>query len=155
MNKLEGEAYIRGSDRSYSHYLEIDLAEAEAFLKKHNKRILLHLPNGKIYHRALQKRKDGYALVVLSKTLLKELEAHPNDLIRYTITPDESEYGMIFPEEFAEVLAQEPEAKKLFEALNPGKKRGLLHYIDGGKSIDARIKKALEVAGKLLSNSLS
>lgn len=155
MQKLAGESYLRAGTKGHTAYLELDLTKAATFIAHNGKRILLQLARGAVHHRALQTRKNGYAVVVISKALLNEIKASVGDLVTYTITPDNSKYGMSFPEEFAEVLAQEPTAKKIIEELNPGKQRGVLHYIDGGKSVNSRINKALEITRKLLGKSPS
>lgn len=155
MQNWEGKAYIIAGQQGYSPYLELDLDQAKSFLAAYGQRVLLSFKGGGPYHRALQKRKDGYALILLSKAVLKEIGAQVGDLIEFTIAPDRSAYGMPMAEEFAEALALDPEGKKGFAALSPGRKRGLLHYVDSGKSTDTRIKRAWEVLEKIKTGTLS
>jgi uncharacterized protein YdeI (YjbR/CyaY-like superfamily) len=56
---------------------------------------------------------------------------------------DESKYGMPVPEEFAEVLNQDPEGDKLFHSLTPGKQRSILWFVGSVKDVDKRIQTAL------------
>lgn len=128
--------------------------ESQAFIEAYGKRIILRGPDAKPIHRALQLRKDGYALVMVNQQVLKAWGYHPGDVVQVTIEKDESEFGMAFPEEFQVVLEQDPEAEEAFRARKPGKQRGVLHYIDSGKSEETRIKRALEMAERLKTNSL-
>jgi uncharacterized protein YdeI (YjbR/CyaY-like superfamily) len=151
---MTGEAYIRKPKGTATHYLELDYKKAKAFIQKHGRRVVLQLNGGPAYHRALQLRKNGYALILLSQALLRENNLENHLKVNYAITADESTYGMPMPEEFKEVLAQEPKAKAAFEALTPGRQRGLLHYAASAKSVESRIKRALELAHKLKTGCL-
>lgn len=145
--------YIRrGRHKIAGHYLEVDYALAQAFRAEHGNRILLSFKQAGPYHRALQVRKDGYALVVLSKAVLKAAGAQEDDLIEFEIKPDRSEYGMPFAEELKEVFALDPDAARSFEEMTKGRQRGVLHYVDSGKSSETRIKRSLEMAEKLKNN---
>ena len=62
--------------------------------------------------------------------------------------------GLLLPEELEEVLEQDDWGKQLFEALLPGKKRGLIYYIRTAKSTDTRIKRALDIIEKLKNGTL-
>jgi uncharacterized protein YdeI (YjbR/CyaY-like superfamily) len=42
-----------------------------------------------------------------------------------------------------ELLNQDDESRKYWNAMNPGAKRSYLHYVNSGKSIDTRIKRVL------------
>lgn len=154
MNQISGEAYIRQSEKGMGYFLEVDYDAALAFLKNNSSRILLDFDAGEKYHRALQKRKDGYAMITLSKQLLKDIKAEPGQKVKFNIVPDKSKYGMAFPEEFEELLAQDLEAKTAFEKLTPGRQRGVLHYVASGKSIDTRIKRSIEIAEKAKTERL-
>ena len=154
MEKWQGRAYIRKVGKGNSHILELNLAKADHFIKTHGSRALLSFKGGGPYHRALQRRKDGYALIVLSKEVLEQIGGLAGDLIEFTIQPDRSEYGMPFPEEFRETLALDPEAEEAFKALPIGRKRGVLHYIHSGKSVETRIKRALEISEKMKNKGL-
>lgn len=147
------EGYIRQTSGGRGHYLELDYKRAEQFIANHDKRVILRIGEHS-YHRALQMRKDGYALITLSKSLLKENGIRVGDRIACRISKDESQYGMDFPGEFREVLAQDDEARTIFEALRPGLQRGVLHYVASAKSTDSRIKRALEIAEKMKTGRL-
>lgn len=56
------------------------------------------------------------------------------------------------PEEFREVLNQDPEGDLLFHQLTPGKQRTLLHQISSAKDIDKRIRISLVIVRHLKDN---
>lgn len=153
MENIVAQGYIRrGRHKIAGHYLEVDYALAQAFRAEHGQRIRLSFKQAGPYHRALQVRKDGCALVVLSKEVLKAAGAQENDLIQFEIQPDHSAYGMPFPEELKEVFSLDPEAQHCFTEMTKGGQRGLLHYVHSGKSTETRIKRSFEMAEKLKNN---
>ena len=155
MPKLESVGFIRGNAKSVlSDYLEIDYASAQAFIKNEGPRIVLQFKQGLRYHRALQLRKDGYALVALSKDLLKIQGFEVGDKVWFRLSKDESEYGMPFSPFFQEVLAQDKVAEMEFHKLTIGRQRGLLHYIDSAKTEETELKRSVEIADKLKTNRL-
>jgi len=85
---------------------------------------------------------DDY-FITLSKKLRKKLGLEIGDLVTMKITKDESRYGMPVPEEFAEVLRQDAEGDRLFNALSPGNQRLMLKLIVFVKDPDRRIARAL------------
>jgi uncharacterized protein YdeI (YjbR/CyaY-like superfamily) len=65
---------------------------------------------------------------------------------------DDSKYGMPMPDEFQEVLYQEPDASKYFHELTAGKQRSLLYIVGKVKNTESRIKKSLAIADHLVAN---
>ena len=62
---------------------------------------------------------------------------------------DDTELQFSVPEEFAEVLATDPAAEKIFNTLTPGNKRGLIALVNMVKSSDKKIERSLLIAEKL------
>jgi uncharacterized protein YdeI (YjbR/CyaY-like superfamily) len=145
---------IELSKAGWSPFLVCDYDQAKDFIAKKGSRILMKGPDGKTVHRALQLRKDGYAVIMLSKAILKSWQLEPGMQVRVSISKDDSEFGMAFPEEFQVVLEQDPEADAAFRSRKPGKQRGVLHFIDSGKTEETRIKRALDMAERLKNNAL-
>jgi uncharacterized protein YdeI (YjbR/CyaY-like superfamily) len=148
------ESFIESAPNGYGPHVVIDYDAAKAFIALHKNRVIVYGPDNVGLHRALQLRKDGYALIMLSKEVLKMWRSEIGDLVNLRIEPDTSEYGMAFPEEFKIVLEQDLEAAAAFTDLNPGRKRGLLYYAASAKTEQTRIKRALELAKKLRTGTL-
>ena len=56
------------------------------------------------------------------------------------------------PEEFTEVLNQDPDGDRLFHALSAGKQRSLIYLVSNVSDIDKRIHVALLVVAHLKDN---
>ncbi|MNL77434.1 hypothetical protein D3C87_2036140 [compost metagenome] len=66
-----------------------------------------------------------------------------------TVRKDDSEYGRDMPEELQELLAQDEEAKRLFENAKPVNQRAIIHYIASAKSVQVRIDRAIMMTDRL------
>ena len=71
---------------------------------------------------------------------------------RSCLKSDDSKYGLPMPEEFQEVLNQDPDGDRYFHALTPGKQRTMLYYIGKVKDIDRRIHTSLIFVEHLKKN---
>jgi uncharacterized protein YdeI (YjbR/CyaY-like superfamily) len=74
------------------------------------------------------------------------------DIVDVVLVKDESKYGLPMPEEFEEVLKQDPEGDDLFHALTAGKQRSILYLLSRSKDIDVRIHQALLIVEHLKEN---
>lgn len=119
------------------------------WLPAYGKRCLYQLDNGKPYHGGFVHNGRGGYFIIVSKQARAVVKAKPGSTVRMTIMPDTSEFGCDMPDEFAEVLATDPEADDAFRALTPGRQRTLIYIVAGVKSADKRIERALRVAEAL------
>jgi len=92
---------------------------------------------------------EGKAYINLNKKLLKEMNAKEGDEINVSLKKDESEYGMKMSAELKELLSQDKEGKKRYEALVPGKQRYLIYYVQQVKSKELRLERAVRVIENL------
>lgn len=137
--------------------IEIPPEVADHFLgsEKNKERMVISFDNGKKFHRALQRNKDGFSYMVLGKTTLKEARKEPGTEQRISLEVDTSKYGMPMPEELEEVMRQDSEGEKAFEKLKPGLKRSFLYYINGGKTVETRIQRSLKMIDNLKNGFIS
>lgn len=134
---------VQQGDGSLSlHYIEVPIEIAESFANKFPARALITI-NETTFHGGVLKRKDGYYLIQMGKATLKKIKAIRNDLVEVKIEPDQTTYGYELPEEMEALLEQDEDGRKIWEALNPGMKRSLLHYVNSAKSVDVRIKRSI------------
>ena len=110
-------------------------------------RIYCRFGNAREFPCALSPRGEGHCIAI-SKKLMKEAVVAAGQEITVFIRPDEDD-GLTLPEELAEVLEQDALGSKLYNALNPGKKRGMIYYISSSKNIDTRIKRSFYMIDKL------
>jgi uncharacterized protein YdeI (YjbR/CyaY-like superfamily) len=91
-------------------------------------------------------------VILVNKRVRNSLGIVAGDTVKLSIVADESKYGLPMPEEFAEVLAQDPDGDRLFHALTPGKQRSLIFVVTSGKDVDRRIHRALIILDHLKDN---
>jgi hypothetical protein len=102
---------------------------------------------------AIQNLSTGEKYFTTSKPMLKQAglkEGRYAHFIFELSDPEELE----MPAEMEEVLAQDDEAKVIWESYTTGEKRSLLHFISSAKSTDTRIKRAIELCHKMKTNTL-
>jgi|LakMenEpi03Aug12_release.lakeMendotaPanAssembly.Ray.scaffolds.fasta_scaffold173335_4 hypothetical protein len=101
------------------------------------------------WHCAFNKSKTHGYYIYLNKEKYKELNLKNGSKIKIDFKADTTDLQFHFPEELEEVLATDLKAKKIFDSLTPGNKRGIIHLIAKIKSIDKRIEKSLLLAKRL------
>lgn len=125
------------------HILRVPRAKVANFAFKGNlRRVICSLNGTAEFNCSLFPSKGDYFLT-LSKKLRKELGVAVGDVISVELSKDESKFGMPMPEEFAEVLKQDSEGAKLFNAMNPGDQRLMLKLVVFVKDVDRRIARSL------------
>ncbi len=100
-------------------------------------------------HAALQSMATGVYYIHLSKPLLKKLRKKAGDSITLSFQEDNTIHQFAMPEVLEEVLQTDPEAKDIFDALTPGKRRSLIYLIQQVKSTDKQIERALLITSRI------
>ncbi len=131
------------------HFISISASMAEKFIKKGIKRCICTLNGKSSLHVALQSRKEEGYIIYISKRVMKELNLKKGLTVQMELREDESTFQFEEAEEWNEVLATDPEAKKIFSELTPGNQRSILYLITRVKSSDKRIERSLHIAEQL------
>ena len=131
------------------HYVMVDAATANKFLKNGNKRVLCTLNGEQEFHAALMPKKEGGHYINIGSAICKKLKIKLGSTVRVSLRADETPYQFDMPEEFEEVLASDPAAGKVFRELSEGNQRGLIYLVTQVKSPDKRIERAFKIASKL------
>lgn len=115
-------------------------------------RMVIDIPGVPRQHLQLHRDLSGYLIYLSNRQAkaLKPLELLDGDEVLISIGPDTTKYQAPEPEEWMELLNQEPEVAAVFEAMTPGQQRGVLFLVDGLKSPEARMRKSLRIAEHLL-----
>jgi Bacteriocin-protection, YdeI or OmpD-Associated/Domain of unknown function (DUF1905) len=140
---------IQSMGAGYMHYIELDAKTVKRVTAGGNKRVVCDLNHTISIHAAVMKTKEGMYYLMISAANLKKLNAKAGSTVKAEIEIDKSELQFNIPEEFDEVIATDPAAKKIFDSLTPGNKRGLIALVNIVKSTDKRIERALLIATKL------
>lgn len=125
------------------HILRVPKAEVAHFGFKGNlRRVICRLAGAETFNCSLFPSKGDY-FITLNKKLRDKLGLAVGSNVIIELERDESRFGMPMPEEFAEVLRQDPEGDALFNKLSPGDQRLMLKLIVFVKDIDKRIARSL------------
>lgn len=112
---------------------------------KNPSRIIVKINGKGAIHRALLPDGSGGYFILINNEICKQYNLEPEEDVRLSIHPDNSEYGMPLPTELEELWAMDEEAYRIFHQLTPGKQRGLIYMIGKPKGSDTRIKKAVQI----------
>ncbi len=100
-------------------------------------------------HSGLMGKGDGRGMIIVNKQRQKEWGLNFGDEIIATIELDHSKYGVEMPEELEALLDQDREGLEAFEKITPGQQRYIIGYVDGVKSIQKRIDRAIMLINNL------
>lgn len=94
--------------------------------------------------RALMPTKSGLHVIALSGALRKQMKVREGDRVKAVIwrNPDQDEIHV--PEELEETFDLIPEFKQAWDRIPIGRKRGICHWINSGKSMETRAKRVAE-----------
>ncbi len=121
--KVSFESMLVHSANSFNwYYLPVDAKYAEAFgFQGNSRRVVCTLNNTETFPCTLMPM-SGSFFIVVNKKIRTRLGLEAGHKVTVDLVKDTSKYGLPMPEEFEEVLAQDDEGRKYFEALTDGKK---------------------------------
>ena len=136
------------NEKMVHHLIVVPNEIAENFVNgKGAPRIICSVKGNPEFPCALNPRHGRY-VIIASKQLIKKSKLLTDVPFEISIRHD-PENGLRQPEELEAVLDQDEIAYQAFVGLNDGYKRGYIYYINQAKSVDSRIKRALEIAAKV------
>lgn len=134
-------------DKLKMHYITVHDDVLEAFVEDgeflYNQRFYITLNDVITWQAGTVSLGNNAAYITLSKARMKTLDVHYGDEVEVRLKKDSSEFGFDVPEEFTEVLRQDPEGNERFRAMPKGKQRGIIYLVLQVKSSDKRIEKSL------------
>lgn len=86
---------------------------------------------------------NNTAYITFSKARMKKIGVGLGDTVTVHLEKNRSEYGFEVPEEFEEVLRQDPFANERFNALTKGTRRAVIYIVLQLKSSQKRIEKSI------------
>lgn len=125
------------------HYFSVEACFAEQFEKTGGTRRVICTLNGTETFPCALMPYHGIFYVMVNKERRSRLGLSAGSQVTVELTPDESKYGMPMPEEFEEVLGQDPEGSELFHSLSSGRQRSIIYGVAKLKDTDKRIHTAL------------
>lgn len=135
----------RSPETSGWHFLLVEKKTADKLsFKDQYKRVVCTINSGEPFQCALMPS-GGKFYIIVNKKKRDALGIVAGNKVKVELVIDESKYGLPMPDEFREVLNQDPDGDRIFHSLTPGKQRSLLHFIGSVKDIDKRIHQSLIV----------
>jgi hypothetical protein len=126
------------------HYISVPETVAKSMSDKFPFRVFCTIRNKEFPAAIVKHGLEGF-VIQMGKQTLKKFSGVYSEEVDVTLKRDESEHGYEIPEEFAELLAQDEAGRAEWEKLTPGAQRSYLYYLNTGKSVDTRIKRALVI----------
>jgi translation initiation factor IF-1 len=134
------------------HFIPVKAAVGAKFEKKDGTRRVVCTINGAETFQCALIPYDGGFTVIVNKAKREKLKIVAGDKVTVELKQDDSRYGLPMPEEFREVLNQDPDGDRVFHSLTAGKQRSILYFVGKVKDIDKRIVTALVFIEHLKKN---
>ncbi|HEX8299990.1 MAG TPA: YdeI/OmpD-associated family protein [Rubricoccaceae bacterium] len=134
------------------HFLPVP-AESAARLVAGGSRRVVAVMNGVPVRRAVVTH-EGAPVLLVGLPLLRTIGARMGDTVLVDATPDPDPDRIDLGDEFEAVLADDTEAAARFFSFTPGRQRSMAIYVTGAKRPETRLKRALDLAHKLRTNTL-
>jgi hypothetical protein len=109
--------------------------------------------NGAEFSLAIQGRKNGNGFFMVGSALRRAAKITTGDPVEIEFSLTDPDF-LELPEELKEVMEQDEEAGKIFFGMTVGMQRSLSHYVSSVKNTDSRIKRAMELAYKMKTETL-
>lgn len=109
--------------------------------------------NGAEFSLAIQGRKNGNGFFMVGSALRRAAKITTGDPVEIEFSLTDPDF-LELPEELKEVMEQDEEAGKIFFGMTVGMQRSLAYYVSSVKNTDSRIKRALELAYKMKTETL-
>lgn len=143
---------LLSKSKSSWYFLHVSPDIAKRFEKDpKTRRVVCTLNDSHTFQCALMPNKGEFTIGV-SKPIRDKLGLNEGDTVSIRLEADTSKYGAPMPEDFAEVLRQDPDGDRLFHALTAGMQRSLIYYIGNVRNLDRRIHLGLIVLEHLKEN---
>ncbi len=134
------------------HVIPVPEDVSEQLPKSH--RVIVKIGTLEI-RRALLARKMGCPYFSLSKDSLNELGLREGSSLAVELWADPEPDRLDLAPEFVEALSLDKKATTRWKTFTLGKKRSLNYYVESAKREDTRIKRAIELVGKIRDRQLN
>ncbi len=140
------------NSRLWTYHLKVPGAIAAIFKENNAGRVVCTLNGQETFQCAIMPWSEGTFFINVNKKLRDKLGLGIGSPVQVELRKDDSQYGLPMPEELEELLRQDEPGNAVFQALTPGKKRTLLHFIGAIKNPDLRLHRAILVVEHLKEN---
>ena len=150
---MEFKAIIENfNTKLWSYHLKVPNLVSKHFLEQGIKRVVCSLNKTVEFQCAIMSAGDGVYFILINKKIRDQLKLKEGSKVEVQLTQDASEFGLPFPVELEEVLAQDKAGKEYFDKLTPGKQRNIIYAAGQVKNPDLRIHRAMILVDHLKKN---
>ena len=136
----------------WSYHVKVPGPIAKHFLDQGDKRVVCKLNDSIEVQCAIMPAGEGVYFINLNKKIRDQLNLKEGSKVSVHLEKDNSEFGLPFPVELDEVLAQDKVGKDYFFKLTPGKQRNIIYGVSQVKNTDLRIQRAMIMIEHLKNN---
>lgn len=138
--------------RLWSYHVKVPGPIAKHFLDQGDKRVVCKLNDSLDIQCAIMSAGEGVYFINLNKKIRDQLNLKEGSKVSVHLEKDNSEFGLPFPDELEEVLAQDKAGKEYFYKLTPGRQRNIIYGVSQVKNPDLRIHRAMIMINHLKKN---
>lgn len=125
-----------------THYIEVPAGVIKK-LGGIKTRLLCAVNGAKPFQCGMMALGEGSAYISFSLKRMKEAGVTYGDSMTVVLEKDESKYGLQIPAELDELLKMDAEGKRRFDLLPMSKQRYVIYYVNGVKSTQLRVDRAI------------
>lgn len=129
----------------WQFHIKVPKSIAKPFIEGKNKRVICRINEVLEFQCALMDDGKGDYFININKAHRKKLGLNLGQTLHLELKKDDSKYGMPLPDEFLELLQQDPEGADAFHALSIGKQRSLIYIIGKPKSGHLKLRNAIAI----------
>jgi hypothetical protein len=150
MPKVKCKSHLQLPDSGgYMAYIPIPADVYARFTGKKPPRIVITVNKTVQWKAAIMSLGNGSGFVSVSKKTIKQHGWNSGEPLDILLEDDTDEETFPLPEEMAELLAIDDEARHYYGALTDGKKRSITIYINQTKNAQLRVDRALMISDNL------
>ena len=139
--------------RLWTYHIKVPPQVVMAFVAKGKKRVVCTLNDTLEMQCAIMPAGDDIWFINVNKKIRDQLKLKEGSKVHVSLVEDDSEFGMPFPEELQECMEQDPEGKKLFFKLPPGRQRNIIYVVNQVKDTDLKIRRSMVMIEHLKNNN--
>ncbi len=136
----------------WTYHVKVPGPIAKHFLDQGDKRVVCKLNDSIEVQCAIMPGGEGVYFINLNKKIRDQLSLKEGSKVSVHLEKDNSEFGLPFPAELEEVLAQDKAGKDYFFKLTPGRQRNIIYGVSQVKNSDLRIHRAMVMINHLKKN---
>jgi len=136
----------------WTYHFKVPNPIAHHFLGQGDKRVICTLNEKINFQCAIMPAGNEVFFILVNKKIRDQLKLKEGSKVNVNLEKDKSEYGLPFPEELKELLAQDVLGNKFFHQLTPGKQRNIIFYVNQVKNPDLKIQRAMIFINHLKKN---